>query len=208
MPNQIDIYKTAERIAQDDPRLALFLLSKERVRKDYRMIFDFADGAEGKFVESTLDGKYTCDYFVYDIEYTVRQPNTFKGNILKPTYDAAFLQIPYMSIELKIEGCPNLTLTEGLEPLELAANPANVTKEVTRKEFPLLFNDNLQGRLQLDTDLTANIPLRVILVTHGYLLGCRRYNGLDPFVCIQRLKSEYNIHVNPDMVPKRVFEQE
>jgi hypothetical protein len=187
--------------AYEDPRLAFWLLKSDRKLKEFSMFFEFNDGVAGRFVEKELNQKNWCDYFVIDMSYTVRRPNAFDDSPFKAPSDAAFVQVPYMSIDLEVQSCPDFQITDESTAIELAARPANVPIIARRKMFPLLNNDNLRARITLDTDFAESVlPIQVHFMTLGYLLSCRQYNQLTVADSIKLLRSEYNIVVDPNLL--------
>ncbi len=200
----------AERLANWDPRVALFLMAGGLIPKDFLMTFQFASGEEGKEDERLLSTKARCDYLVLQLSYTLRMPRYQLGNANRPVNYAAFVQMPDMSLVLDIEGCPQYEMTDHVEPLELAADASTFNNSsFCKRPFVLQDVDTLKGRLRLDrafsTDL-GEIPMKVILVTHGILMKCNHFNDMTVDLACSELSSRYGIHVNKNLLHKNLWD--
>jgi hypothetical protein len=195
-----NVKELAESAAGFDPRAALQLLDNPTIRKDFQMTFEANTGVLGSSATQELKGKFACDYFVYDMAYVIWTPNYLAGSTFKKSEDNAGQVPTYLGIQLEIQGCPEVTITDGVQPLELTARPANVPMYGASPLFALWFSDTLQGQLFLRRPFSATeIPMTVTLVTHGLLLSCRRYDYLDIEEALQRLYDVHQIKVKKEV---------
>lgn len=196
---KLNIFELAKSVALHDPRMALALLEGQRRPKDYTMKFEFASGQLGYYLDDELGNKGVCDVLVYGLEYTVEAPNMNRGSVFKATEDIAFIGAPYMAIQLEIDSCPSELLTDGLQPLNLAAQPSSIPdRDCCTPVFALFCDDTLRARITLTRNFEeAELPLNVTLVAHTILLGgFRRLNGLSVVESCSLLEERYKISVN------------
>lgn len=200
----------ALQVAFDDPRLAYMLLTRRGMRKDFQMVFDFAQGQKGTLVGSQTFTKRGCDYFVYDLVYTVRRPLFLAGNAFKASEDAAFLQVPYIDVFLEIDGCPEISLTDQVQPLETVARPINVPADgcCATQPFALWGTDILKGSAQLARDFSigdgGEIPLQLVIVTKGFLLKCDRFDLVTVDEACMYLERTLGIKDLKDQIPPKL----
>ncbi|HNT36465.1 MAG TPA: hypothetical protein PKH07_15870, partial [bacterium] len=126
------------------------------------------------------------------------------------TEEVAALTIPYLSLFLQIQGCPQYSLSDDLEPLELVARCTAVQGNYDKfRPFILFDTDTLEGRIRLDRnfeELTESQPMSVFLTAHGLLLQCSNYNQLSVEKACALLESEFNIQVQRHLLPQDLEE--
>lgn len=124
-----------------DPRLvyALDVLGKTFVPRVYTMHAVFAAGNAGQEITSTLDESVPSDTVIKSVEFTIRQPNQFVGNILKPQYASFFMQASQIEVLAETFGvapsqCVKVT-ADGPMPLESFARSASNTSGCFQSAF-------------------------------------------------------------------------
>lgn len=172
----IDLKDIVRRWAYIDPLLAFYLMKRSPQRKDFQMSVTFVDGVPNKPLEASLQTKLNCDYFVAGLMYTIRRPvRTEQGNIFDSLNNVMNCLLPGVGVDLRVESCPNLAITDGMQPIETAASPP-FGQSMIRQEFPLLWNTSLAAQFALYSEIPADqLPLVVTLVTKGFVLPCQGY---------------------------------
>lgn len=206
----IDIHALAQSMMYIDPRISLFLLKYPVLPKDFLMTFTFNNGTVGQQAENLLVTKSRCDFLVLGLEYTWRRPLFLRDSDFRYTEEAAALQIPYISMFLKIDGCPQYSLTDLLEPLELVARCTTVQGNYDKfRPFILFDTDTLNARLRLDRDfesLSESEPMTIYIVAHGLLMQCNNFNDMTVDVACNLLKSEFNVEVNKRLLDPKLLD--
>lgn len=174
----LDLKDIVRRWAYIDPLLAFYLMKRSPQRKDFQMSVMFVDGTPNKPLEASLQTKMNCDYFVADLMYTIRRPSRGEqGNIFDSLNNVMSCVLPGIGVDLRIEACPNLVITDGIQPLETVAKPP-VGQSMVHQEFPLLWDTSLTALFSLyETIPESQLPITVYLVTKGFVLPCQGYNA-------------------------------
>lgn len=193
-----------------DPRISLMLLTRPSLPKDFQMEFTFSKGTFAEWAESPLITKSRCDFLVLEHEYTWRRPLFLDDIDFRYTEEAAALQIPYMSIDMKIDGCPEISITDKVEPLELFARAATQQGSCCKCRPYMLFDtDTLRGRMRLDknfAEATESQPMTIYIVAHGLLLSCFEFDGITVDMACEMLKKDHDIHVNKLLLNDKVLD--
>lgn len=198
----------ARRLSIIDPRAAAMVLKVPTIPKDFLMTFKFAEGVAGAQDEQLLITKSRCDYLVLELEYTIRRPLFLAGETDRYRQEVAFQQIPYLGLVLLIDGCPEYSVTDQVEPLELIARPSTLPSQCGKcRPFTLFDTDTLRGRMRIDRDLSTDLgefPFTATIVTHGLLMQCNRFDDMTVDLACAYLMKEHNIHVNQALLPEYI----
>jgi len=191
----MDMHDLVRRWAYLDP-ITAYWLAQTPLPRDYQMQATFTTAAAAKSLRTQLPNQLSCDYFIYEIAYTVWLPrSSFQGNILGPGARVSTAQLPGILLGLEITGCTDLAITDGLEPIELAAtSPFNQTR--VSREFPIYYGAGLGVELALQEGFPdEQLPLTVYLVTRGVIMPCRASGGLDADHACYLLKTVHGVDV-------------
>jgi len=207
-PSQVNLL--AQQMLYVDPRISLFLMKYPTLPKDFLMVFNFNEGTKGKSNEQLMETKSRCDFLVLGLEYTWRRPLFQRDSDFRFTEEVAALTLPYMSMFLQIDGCPQYALTDLVEPLELVARCTAVQGNYDKfRPFVLFDTDTLKGRMLLDRnfeDLTESEPLAVYLVAHGLLMQCNHFDDMTVDEACSELHTKFNIHVRKHLLDPEFLE--
>lgn len=200
------VKRLAMQMVYIDPRISYFMMKYPTLPKDFLMTFTFQNGAVGEQAQNLLITKSRCDFLVLGLEYTWRRPLFLQDSDFRFTEEVAALTIPYLSLFLQIEGCPQYSLSDDLEPLELVARCTAIQGNYDKfRPFILFDTDTLQGRMRLDrnfADLTESEPMSVYITAHGLLLQCSNYNKLSVEQACTLLEQEFHIQVQRHLLSK------
>jgi hypothetical protein len=205
MDPNIDVKGIANSMLYIDPRISFFLMKYPTLPKDFLLTFTFNTGTLGQQDEQLLISKARCDYLILGLEYTWRRPLFLAESDFRYTEEVAALTIPYLSMFLKIDGCPQYSLSDDLEPLELVARCTAVQGNYDKfRPFVLFDTDQLKGRMRLDRnfdEVTEATPLQIFLVTHGLLMQCNNFNNMTVDLACHYLKKDFGVEVNKKLLP-------
>jgi len=205
----IDTKTLAMSMLYIDPRISYFMMKYPTLPKDFLMKFVFNNGTLGQQASELLITKSRCDFLVLGLEYTWRRPLFLEQSDFRYSEEVAALTIPYMSIFLQIQGCPEYSLSDDLEPLELVARCTTVQGNYDKfRPFILFDTDTLQGRMRLDKNFEGvdeATPMEVYISAHGLLLQCSNFNGISVDQACSLLTQEFGVQVQKKLLdPSRL----
>jgi hypothetical protein len=191
----MDMRDLIRRWAYNDP-IAAYWLTQARLPKDYKIEVTFTSETVSKQLYGTFPNQLSCDYFVYDVQYTTRTTsNIFVGNVLGSLSRVCGTMQPGVELDLQIAACNNIQITDGFEPIELAANSPWSGSRVIR-EFALFYNASLNAGFQLIEGFPAEmLPLTVTVLTKGIIMPCREFGLIDVDRACYHLKRDHGIDV-------------
>lgn len=138
-----------------NPRLvyALEVLKATFVPRVYTSHVVFQASAAGAELPSTLNERVPADTVIKSVEFSIRQPNLFAGNVLKPQRDAYFQANTYMEVEAETFGgppseCVKIT-ADGPMPLESFARGSGNVSQCFQGAFgnEFVLGENMNIRL-------------------------------------------------------------
>jgi hypothetical protein len=191
----MDLKSLIRRWAYNDP-ITAYWLTQARLPKDYKIEVTFTEASALKALSGTFPQQLSCDFFVYDIQYTTRQTaDPLANSMFGPFRSICTTMKPNISLDLQIGGCNPIQITDGYEPIELAANSPWSGSRVIR-EFAVMHETGVNASFQLYETIPASmLPLTVTLVAKGIILPCRQFGNVDVERACYHLSRDYGVEV-------------
>jgi len=153
------------------------------VPRTYTAEVTFDTGAAGAGIETDLEERVPTDTWIRSVEYLIRQPNQYAGNLFKPFYDyykgkSTFFEVTAETVGGPPSECMKVT-ADGPVPLEsfaaFAGDACSNPRTVFGDYFVLGQDMNLRLRVTSVLALTGNaVPCTVKFVIKTLQLdGCR-----------------------------------
>lgn len=148
------------------------VLKRTLVPKTYTARATFDSATAGAVVATKMEERVQADAWIRSVEYTIRQPHLFAGNILKPQHDYFKQKVSSFEIECEsYNGSPSQCVDvtdEGPIPLETFAQPAGECRPDFCSPFGSCFilweNMNLRFRLTTVNALVGDaVPTEIVL---------------------------------------------
>lgn len=170
--------------AMFDPQLAMTLLQTGSCAGGYvdtggweifNLVGTFTTGVANETVEGVIQGLVEADLWVRQVDYTVRRPNAFSGNVLKAQSDAANKLNPNVNFTLTINSYCRYLISPQQTPLE---NIPIRFDRVAPVGLVLRASASIESRFTLLRDLDEDdgeIPMDAVITLHATRLPLGLY---------------------------------